>query len=64
MIGFEAMSENIKGTYPSARCIIDCTEYFYQRHLSLNVQSKVPFIQAKSTMLQCYICSNLGSNFY
>ena len=45
------MPENFKGTYPSAQCINDCTEHFYQRPLSLTVQSEVPFIQAKSTML-------------
>ena len=51
MISFEGMPENFKGTYSSARCIIDCAEYFYQRPSSLTVQSKVPFIQAKSTRL-------------
>ena len=61
MISFEGMSENFKEVYPSAWCIIDCTEYFYHRPSSLIVQSKVSFIQAKSTMLQC---SNSSSKFY
>ena len=64
MISFEAMSENFKGTYPNAQCTIDCTEYFYQRHSSPTIQFKVPFIQAKSTIFQCHIRSNLSSNFY
>ena len=51
MISFESIPENFKGTYPSVRYIIDCKEHFYQRPWSLTVQSKVPFIQAPSTML-------------
>ena len=51
MISLEVMSENFKGTYPSARCIIDSTEHFYQRPSSLTVQPNVPFIPAKSTIL-------------
>ena len=51
IINFEGMAENFKGTYSSARCIIDCTEHFYQRPSSLIARSKVPFIQAKNTKL-------------
>ena len=51
IINFEGMAENFKGTYSSARCIIDFTEHFYQRPSSLIVQSKVPFIQVKNTKL-------------
>ena len=51
MISFEAVLENIKGTYLSAWYIIDYTEYFYQRHSYLTAKSKVPFIQAKAP---CY----------
>ena len=52
MISLEVMSENFKGTYSSARCIIDSTEHFYQRPSSLTVQPNVPFIPAKSTILE------------
>ena len=51
MIKFEGMPENLKEAYPNARCIVDCTEHFHQKPSSLTVQSKVHFIQAKSTML-------------
>ena len=51
MISFEGMPENFKGTYPGAQCLIDCTEHFYQKPSSLTIQSKVPFTQAKSSML-------------
>ena len=33
------MPETFKTTYPSTRCIIDCTEIFYQRASSLSSQS-------------------------
>ena len=51
MINFEGMPENFKGTYPSAQCIIDCTEHFCQGSSFLTVHCKVPLIQAKSAML-------------
>ena len=50
----EGMPENLKRTYPSARCIINYIEHFHQKPSSLTVQSKVLFIQAKSIMLQMY----------
>ena len=31
MISFESRPENFKGMYPSARCLMVCTEHFYQR---------------------------------
>ena len=37
----ETMSEPFKKTYPSTRCIIDCTELFCQRPGSLSVQSSL-----------------------
>ena len=33
------MPESFKKTYPSTRCILDFTELFYQRPLSLSIQS-------------------------
>ena len=35
----ETMPENFRKTYPSTRCIIDCTELFCQRPSSLSIQS-------------------------
>ena len=51
MISFEDMHESFKGTYSSARRVIDCTEHFYQRLSTLTVQFRVLFIRTKSTIL-------------
>ena len=37
----ETMPESFKKTYPSTRCILDCTEFFCQRPSSLSIQSSL-----------------------
>ena len=59
MISFEGMPKNFKGTCPSARCTIDCTEHFYQRSSPFNPNFSLFKLKAP-----CYIWNNLSSNFY
>ena len=62
MISVEGMPDNFKGTYPSAPCLIGCTEHFYQRPWPPPFNPKFPLLKLKAP---CYIiCSNLSSNFY
>ena len=37
----ETMPESFKTTYPTTRCIIDCTELYGQRPSSLSMQSSI-----------------------
>ena len=37
----ETMSESFKTTYPTTRCIIDCTELYCQRPPALSTQSSM-----------------------
>ena len=58
------MAENFKGTSPSAHCIIDCTEHYYQRPSSLRPSPFTSKFSLSKLKAPCYICSNSSSNFY